>query len=413
MLTALTIQPILLFRGNWLQKHIYIITDVPLGPYYHYCSQLANGLHRNSAGQVEMVSIFSDTRRDRSDDEAAFLDRSIPCATLDPGKNGKLYRLIALAFSLGRFLLRVARQRNTVVHLHAPSGIFLLDAGLLIALRLAGVTVVRTIHELTAVERFGSVSRFQRWLAGLQLRLAHHLIVHDWKTADRLATEFLIGPARMTIVPHGNYLVFRDFLPDQPAPAVSATDEPPVMLFQGIKRHKGIEVFLAAVRLLNQRGCRFRALITGQVNPGDEDLLAIIKATPNITLDSRYVPSRELWQVYTRAAMVVMPYLKGTTSGAVHLAFAFARPVIASDLDCFRELVIDGVTGMTVPAGDAEALATAIQNLLETPDQARAYGQHGFELVSGATFDWKRIASVTAQAYQLRRGEALSRTILQ
>jgi glycosyltransferase involved in cell wall biosynthesis len=390
-----------------------MITDVPLGPYYHYCSQLANGLQRNAPARIEMVSLFADTKRGMAADEAAFLDPAIPCSVLDPGKCGKPYRLLGLAFNLGRFLTRIARQGNTVVHLHAPSGIFLLDAGFLLALRLAGAVVIRTLHELTAVERFGAASGLQRHLAGLQLRLAHHIIVHDQKTADRLAKEFRIALSRMTVVPHGNYLVFRKFLPDRHSLATPAPDDPPVVLFQGIKRHKGIEVFLAAVHLLNQRGCRFKALITGQINPGDEDLIRVIKATPNVALDSRYVPSSELWQVYTKAAMVVMPYLKGTTSGAVHLAFAFSRPVIASDLDCFRPLVSAGETGLISPAGDAAALATTIQSLLENPAAATAYGRRGFELVSGATYDWDRIAGVTAAAYRQGRDPLQPQTVPQ
>lgn len=375
------------------------MTDVPLGPYYHYCSQLANALNQATC-QVELVSVFSDTRRSfPCEDEAAFLDKTIPVTVLDPGKRGKVYRLGGLLLNLARLLVRMVRHKDPVAHIHAPSGIFVFDSGLLVALRLAGATVVRTIHELTAAERFGKSSGFQQWLAGVQLRLAHHLIVHDQKTADRLAVEFGIDPSRMTVAPHGNYLVFRKFLPEEDPTAATPTDEPPVVLFQGIKRHKGIEVFLAAVRILNQRGCRFKALIIGQVNQGDEDLLDSIRAVDHIELDSRYVPSRELWRLYLRAAMVVMPYLKGTTSGAVHLAFAFARPVIASDLDCFKRLVIDGQTGLTSPAGDDEALANAIQYLLENPAVAAAYGQQGFSLVSGAEYDWNRIAAVTADAY--------------
>ncbi len=385
---------------------IFIFTDVPMGPYYQYCAQLANGLQRCTSNSVELISVFSDTKRKiLREDEAEFLDGEVSFTVFDPGQGSKPYRLMVLLLNLVRFWWRIVWTRHSVVHIHAPSGILLFDVGLLVLLRLAGASLVRTIHELTAAERFDKTSSFQQWVAGLQLRLVHHIIVHDQMSGNRLQEEFNIDVSRFTILPHGNNLIFRTFSPGDVTSLVQRRDDRPLILFHGIKRNKGIEVFLAAVRLLNERNCRFRVLITGQTNPGDEDLVKTIEELSCIELDSRYVPSREIWQVYSRADMVVMPYLKGTTSGAVHLAFAFAQPVIASDLNCFKELVVDGKTGLVVPSGNQEALADAIQYLLDNPTEAAACGQMGFELISGIKYDWNRIAAFTADAYRKCRVE--------
>jgi glycosyltransferase involved in cell wall biosynthesis len=48
-------------------------------------------------------------------------------------------------------------------------------------------------------------------------------------------------------------------------------------------------------------------------------------------------------------------------------AMASGVPVVASHLSGIPELVEDGVTGLTVPPGDAEAIAGAIGRLLEDP----------------------------------------------
>lgn len=379
---------------------VYIFTDVPLGPYYQYCAQLANGLQQCKKNPVELIAIFSDTKRNMlCKDEACFLDEGLLVRVFDPGKGSKGYRLMILLLNLIRFWWRIVRTHHAVVHIHVPTGISLFDLGLLVALRVAGASLVRTVHELTAAERFDRPSLFQRWLAGLQLRLVHHIIVHDQISADHLQEEFNIKESCLTILPHGNNLVFRSFAPEGEDFLEQRHDDRSVVLFHGIKRNKGIEVFLAAVRLLNERNCRFRVLVTGQTNPGDEDLVPVIQELPGVELDSRYVPSREIWKSYMRANMVVLPYLKGTTSGAVHLAYAFARPVVASDLNCFRELVVDGRTGLVVPSGNSEALADAIQYFLDNPVKAAACGKRGEELVSSIKYDWNRIAAVTAAAY--------------
>jgi glycosyltransferase involved in cell wall biosynthesis len=58
-------------------------------------------------------------------------------------------------------------------------------------------------------------------------------------------------------------------------------------------------------------------------------------------------------------------------------AMATGLPVIASNVGGVAELVIDGKTGLLVPPGDPEALAAAIQRLLDDLPHARRLGEAG------------------------------------
>lgn len=62
-------------------------------------------------------------------------------------------------------------------------------------------------------------------------------------------------------------------------------------------------------------------------------------------------------------------------------AMARAKPVIATPVGGTPELVVDGETGLLVPPGDPEALATAIRRLLADPELARRLGETGRERV--------------------------------
>ncbi|HET6432960.1 glycosyltransferase [Dyella sp.] len=64
-------------------------------------------------------------------------------------------------------------------------------------------------------------------------------------------------------------------------------------------------------------------------------------------------------------------------------AAASGLPMVATDVGGTREIVRDGETGRLVPAGDPEALASAISSLLEDPDTAG-------RLARGA-LDWVRV----------------------
>jgi glycosyltransferase involved in cell wall biosynthesis len=51
--------------------------------------------------------------------------------------------------------------------------------------------------------------------------------------------------------------------------------------------------------------------------------------------------------------------------------------VVATPVGGTPELVVDGETGLLVPPRDPEALAAALQRLLEDPDLARRLGEAG------------------------------------
>ena len=66
-------------------------------------------------------------------------------------------------------------------------------------------------------------------------------------------------------------------------------------------------------------------------------------------------------------------------------AFAAGTPVVASDIAGYRDVVRDGVDGVLVPPGDAQALAETLRDLWDEPDR-RA------EMARAAAADVERFA---------------------
>ena len=61
--------------------------------------------------------------------------------------------------------------------------------------------------------------------------------------------------------------------------------------------------------------------------------------------------------------MVVCPYFSMSQSGIPQTAFVFSKPIVASNLGTFAELIIPNETGLLVNPKDLKGLSNAIEQL--------------------------------------------------
>jgi glycosyltransferase involved in cell wall biosynthesis len=80
-------------------------------------------------------------------------------------------------------------------------------------------------------------------------------------------------------------------------------------------------------------------------------------------------------------------------------AMACETPVVCSDIGGMPELVVDGVAGRVVPAGDSQALGHAVEGLLDDSATARRYGEAGRQRVL-EHFTWDVVADRCLAAYR-------------
>lgn len=120
---------------------------------------------------------------------------------------------------------------------------------------------------------------------------------------------------------------------------------------------------LPALRLEAQRsGFADRVIFTGRVSRSQAALY-------HQALDVFVVPRKDL--DVTRSVTPLKPVE----------AMASARPVVASDLPALAEIVEDRATGFLVPAGNPQALASAVRELLSDQPLAAELGAAGRERV--------------------------------
>ncbi len=117
-----------------------------------------------------------------------------------------------------------------------------------------------------------------------------------------------------------------------------------------------------------------------------------------------WLPPAELARELAAAAVVAVPSLWPEPFGLVGLeAFGAGTPVVASATGGIPEWLHDGIDGIAVPPGDADALAAALGRLLDDAGLRARLGEAGRQLVA-ARFTPERHVEAALAAY----GQALA-----
>lgn len=304
-----------------------------------------------------------------------------------------------LTFSLrAAQAISAARPPYDVVHDNQSLGYGLL------ALHRRGLPIVATIHHPITVDRELELAAaptrlkrlsLRRWyaFARMQARVARRLpriVTVSQSSAADIAREFGVAPGAVTVIPVGvDTEVFRPPAePRVPGRIVSvASSDSPI---------KGARVLIEAVaKLATERDVEL--VMVGRPKP-DGPVARLIDEL-SIGEHVRYVcdlTDAALAALLGSAQVAAVPSLyEGFSIPAVE-AMACATPLVASRAGALPEVV--GDCGVLVPAGDAGALALAIEDLLDDADARERFGRAGRARVC-ERYSWAHVAAATAQVY--------------
>jgi glycosyltransferase involved in cell wall biosynthesis len=178
------------------------------------------------------------------------------------------------------------------------------------------------------------------------------------------------------------------------------TDMPVVLFFGLLRPYKGLGVLLRAWRGMRSRPPA-ELWIVGMPRMDVTTLQA--DAPPNVRFMPRFIPDAELPAYFTRADLVVLPYLEADQSGVLFTALAFGKPLLLSDVGGFPEVAATGAA-RTVPAGDSTALGRALRELLADPAALSAMAERARAAAAGP-YSWDAIAQRTLELYRSLCGQ--------
>ncbi|MHA1570802.1 MAG: glycosyltransferase family 4 protein [Alphaproteobacteria bacterium] len=242
------------------------------------------------------------------------------------------------------------------------------------AARATGRPFVTTFHGT-----YGHASTLKRAYNRIMVR-ADRVIAISQHIADHIAEVYGVGEERVTVVHRGVDPAKFDPAKVPEVRVESAwrrwkvgEDQRVVLLPGRVTRWKGHTVLIEALAKLGREDVT--AVMLGDVQGREgyamelEDLAAKLGLRMQLRLPG---PERDMAAAYLAADVVVSASTDPEAFGRISIeAQAMGRPVVVSDHGGSRETVIDGVTGIRVAPGDAEALAAGLATALDLESVAR------------------------------------------
>ncbi len=160
----------------------------------------------------------------------------------------------------------------------------------------------------------------------------------------------------------------------------------------------GFACFLHAARLVlgSRRDAEFLLASQGTDALELRRLAGSLRIADRVSVADFAIVGNRFWSALD---VYCQPTLVPSTGRILIRALAEGIPCVATQVRGLNGLIDRGSSGLIVPAGDPEALATAIIEMLDHPEQAAAMGCRGQETIR-ARFDLQREADLLASLYR-------------
>lgn len=216
--------------------------------------------------------------------------------------------------------------------------------------------VVHTVHNVLPHETKPSYLRKYKKF----YNVCNRLIVHNEFCKKLLIKEYGIDAKKIDVIAHGAVASYSE------AEYKKDINKFEFLEFGFIRKYKGIDILLKAISVIpKEKRYNLHFTIAGKqskkLDETDyERMIVDLDISECVTLITERIPENQVASFYNKADACLFPYREIYGSGALLMAYGYAKPVIVSDTPAFVEETNDGETGIVFKNGDYVDLASAI-----------------------------------------------------
>lgn len=280
------------------------------------------------------------------------------------------------------------RKRPDLVHVHSSDDLSFLRAGLYVLLSalLWRVPVVLHVHGPTFDEFVADARPPLSWFQSLVFGESDVVIVLSEYWADSLAGR--VAPEKLVVLPNA-------VTPDEFDSRYDA-DPPRVVVVSNLVPRKGVAELFDAVDSLADEGVDFEFVLAGD-GPLRADAEALAERHANVSYHG-YVSETEKRRLLSEGTITVLASHAEGLPFALLEGMAGGNAVVATSVGSVPE-VVGPENGRLVDPGDAEALTSALRELLADPETAREMGRRNRALVEDR-YAWNHVTDRLESLYQ-------------
>lgn len=215
-------------------------------------------------------------------------------------------------------------------------------------------------HNVFPHERFP----LDRSLTRITLGTGDFFITHSLSDADDLCCILTNPIYKVAVLPTFNFFKVKNITYSEARESLSINNDKKVLLFFGLIRpYKGLQHLLNAMKYLTDRDQNYYLIIAGDFGESKESYMNLIQKNDiydNVEIHAGHLSASEVEPFFAACDLVVLPYESATQSAVIQVAYAFEKPVIATDVGGLPDVVLDGKTGYLVEPKNPEQLAEKI-----------------------------------------------------
>lgn len=354
-----------------------------------YTWEVPGGVREHVSGLAEALM---DLGHEASVIAPADEDAELPFYVVPAGRavpvpyNGSVARLAFGFLSASRVRRWIRDGRFDVLHVHEPTAPSLS----LLACWVAEGPIVATLH--AAMPRSRALHVAQPILASALEKISGRIAVAE--AARNTLVEHLGGDA--VLIPNG--INVAKFAQAEPLPGFPGSGGTLGFLGRMDEPRKGLDILLAGFAILAAQRPGVRLLIAGRGDP-DEVLGQVPADYRDRVVLLGQVSDADRVRMLHSVDVFCAPNTGGESFGYVLVeAMAAGAPIVASDIDAFRQVLRGGEAGHLFETGSPQALAVAASRLLDDPAYRAKLAAEAAEAVR--EFDWSVVARDVLRVYQ-------------
>ncbi len=220
-----------------------------------------------------------------------------------------------------------------------------------------------------------------------------------YRAAGHLATHLLLSANSLSVLLPAYHRTLRDkysrgtvnvrhhgifaSCPEQPDLSLRGNPVRRVLAFGKWGTYKRLELLIDAFEQVADKLMPVELIVAGGDHPKTpgyvQSVAERVKDNPLIRFVG-YVPEDSIAELFRTASLAVMPYTSSAgASGVAHLACQYGLPILASDIEDFRELAEYEFVSMELFApNDVDSLANRLVSLLHSPERLAEMARQNF-----------------------------------